>query len=1611
MWKRIRYGKKANSEHPSFSITPSAEPIDHTRHSLVPTLHSASPTQAQGKRRESDRSAISDVHGQLLSSERSSNYQRRRSQDRRDDPLGLHVLHTPEERSVDIIFIHGLGGTSLRTWCLNRDLANLWPQLWLPEETDLSTARILTFGYNAHFSSKKEQAALTIGDFANDLLFRMKYGEKGTDRLGQVPIIVVAHSMGGLVFKKAFIHGHMNEEFGDIISCVKAVLFLATPHRGTDLAEVLNKILTSSVFGHTPKEYVSELARRSPTIDELNETFRHYASKLQIFSFYETLSTNIGPMSFMVLEKESSVLGYPNETPQPLIADHHNVCKFSSTDDPNYASVTGALRSLAATVRSRGTDTGSEEDISHVKALLGLSGSAEEDMATGRAIRKAGTCQQFLVSQKLNDWLRAKNPGVLWVHASPGSGKSISCSALVEHLLESGHLCAYFFFKHGDQQKRSLSYMLRSLAFQMALQLPAYCRILASLAKSGLRLQGSNALSLWKRLYESTLLDIHEETTVFWAIDALDESESSKQIINLLSRLRDFKCLVKVVAFSRPLPTIKQYFQRARKDVAVVDMELPSNEDDIRLFVVEEIEYIPSDDDFKAETVKEITERSQGNFLWASLVLKQIVRCHRLDQVRRVLNTAPAGMDDLYDRMLETISELEMQEDRTLARILFSWAMYAKTPLMVEEFSELYDAELRSVMDLKHTVNHICGQFIVIDAYNRIALVHQSAHEYLRKSDRLPFSLDSDTVHEELFGKCIMALCDKMLRNKISALKVPQFLPYAATSWAFHLEKCSAESDTVLDALVRFFNGPFPLAWIQYLAMSGHLSELITVSRRMATFVRRRKKVETNRPPMLHRLSDISLIEAWSIDLMRIPAKFGSHLSEDPALIYRCIPALSPTSSAIHQKFSESSSVTLSVSGVSNLEWDDCLARVSAGSGKAICLAASALHLAVATDRPRGSITLWDTSLFEEQKILNTGEHIYSLVFNHSSSLLACYGVTWTHVWKLEDWSLILSTKSPHQERAIDFKFNESNTLVVITDLRRIYRLPVITDEEKLPEWKQLDPSLLDETTVPDGMFLSTPSSVSLNSGCTQIAVAYRTFPLSVWSLDPPEMVARLKRKPRQGQGAVNSYTGTNKVVWNPSGTHIVGIYGNIFKWSPTDDSYEEVKGETGVVPHEIQCSPNGLVFITSDVEGTIKIYDFAQMTVIYKLTSEHSINHIYFSPGSLRFYDIRGPFCNIWEPNCLARLADVASERFNDSDSASISFWSDTDDTRSTSISFPASEGHADSKPSITAVATPSNSVHSLAYANEDGDVELFDPVTHARHTLVESLFGIGIEHLAWSSSHNQIAYSLLNGAITIKDFSTQRAHGKLSIAKDIYVEKRSSAERGRAYQLIFSGDDKKLFINGSMKAQVISLPDGRVLAELSVPEGKCARWGKHYSNPDHLLCLSIDSIEVYTWALEKQHEISLNLPPSPTSPRSMDTLFSSHSPYFILIRTVKFELNRPRYESFILSTTTADNAKSNENPAAAESIPLSPEVAKSIAHPIGILPNNRFVFLDRHLWVCTTHLQEMDGAVRRHFFIPHEWVTNSDLHLCQLLADGTIVCPSRGEVAMLHSDSISEW
>lgn len=66
----------------------------------------------------------------------------------------------------------------------------------------------------------------------------------------------------------------------------------------------------------------------------------------------------------MVLEKDSSVLGYPGEISKPLDADHHGVCKYASPDDPRYITVRNVLKTLITKSKTKRRSTAMDRSVS-----------------------------------------------------------------------------------------------------------------------------------------------------------------------------------------------------------------------------------------------------------------------------------------------------------------------------------------------------------------------------------------------------------------------------------------------------------------------------------------------------------------------------------------------------------------------------------------------------------------------------------------------------------------------------------------------------------------------------------------------------------------------------------------------------------------------------------------------------------------------------------------------------------------------------------------------------------------------------------------------------------------------------------------------------------------------------------------------------------------------------------------------------------------------------------------------------------------------------------------------------------------------------------------------
>ena len=245
-------------------------------------------------------------------------------------PLGLNLLYSPAEPLIDFIFVHGLGGGSRKTWSKTNSVTHYWPQEWLPKDPAFKDVRVHSFGYDSDWVKGKENC-LNIEHFGRSLL-----GELCTSpHLGdsQTKIVLLGHSMGGLVIKKAYILARQGIGYEKLAARIHTMCFLGTPHQGSGSARFLNNLLQIT---NNSRAYVADLEIGSKTLKSINDDFRDYCASIAIWSFYETQKLKVGPVSTLIVDPNSAILGYRAEKQIPMNADHRSICKFETVSDANY---------------------------------------------------------------------------------------------------------------------------------------------------------------------------------------------------------------------------------------------------------------------------------------------------------------------------------------------------------------------------------------------------------------------------------------------------------------------------------------------------------------------------------------------------------------------------------------------------------------------------------------------------------------------------------------------------------------------------------------------------------------------------------------------------------------------------------------------------------------------------------------------------------------------------------------------------------------------------------------------------------------------------------------------------------------------------------------------------------------------------------------------------------------------------------------------------------------------------------------------------------------------------------------------------------------------------
>lgn len=1240
--------------------------------------------------------------------------------------------------------------------------------------------------------------------------------------------------------------------------------------------------------------------------------------------------------------------------------------------------------------------------------LLGVCENYQDDLEFFSKRWTTGTCNWILSHPTFKGWVRdeEESPTMLWLNALPGSGKSILSSFIVNHLLEET-FCVYYFFRFGDQSKRSLSTCLRTTAYQIAEQLPQFCLALKDIGFSTKTMEKADPKTIWEKIFVGVLFKLRFPTTMYWIIDALDESDHPQLLVELMQNIANSSASIKVLLVSRQNDDLISTFDRLSVVVPSVYLPLEDTKRDIRNCVEKEVQYMHAPQKFKSLVIEKLVAGADGNFLWASLALVEVMRCNTREDLDQTLEGIPSGMEQLYKRMESNIirKTKDRPQDRKLGHTILTWAACSRRPLALKELEQALQPEFSVVLDLQFTISRVCGQFVIVDASDRLVMVHQTARDHITTTDS-DLAINTIEGHEKLFTKCLSVLVEKLHHRGSDRRSGDQdFVRYAVTSWAYHFSLTSIESDEPLFQLAKFLKGNSILAWIVSLAQQGQLKVLVYSSKIMTLYVRRKRGRYRATNPLLHRLQELDLVESWATDFLKILGKFGQTLMTSPSAIYQQIPPFCPESSIIYRHFEQQAPYPppLQVGGITHKVWDDSLAKISLGPRTQTVAVVCSGHLfAVLTGG--GEINLYDSTTFDLQRTLSHAERVCAMSFSSCSNLLTTYGFRITKVWSVKTGNIMYQIRNPLGSRAFTIMFAAENTELVIGSNDRLIRIAKLTVAN--PAWSVLHPGLLKEDTTLDRPVHNVPWRIAFNSNASCVAVAYRGSPLCVWSLDPPELISRCMRNQEY---AGNAWTVVDQVIWHPQSEEVVGLYmgGQVFRWNPWDDTQQELE----VYGSILASSPEGKFFVIGDSNGTIKLYNFHHFALIYQLSCENLINDICFSPDSKRLYDLRGQFCNVWEPNALMR-ADESVEHESDigSEAASIP-------------TAAVSEVFAEVRDQVTAIGVQFSGRYQ-AIGNEAGIVSLVDSTEgdHFPFQLCKSEVPLSIAYLDWSCDGDYLASAELTGKVVIKRVQLDKRRG--STATPIFAVKLQVCPDG-IKQIFLDKKGDRLLVKNGPTVTVWSLTQDRSSENGSTSiTSPNTKWVKHPKDSSLLLAFSPSHVRIHRWhdlsevaAFDMQKSLSRSSTQTNQTRDQIDgldqgakigSICTNASGSHLLMDIVKVTKAGQEHFTCILQISTLKPC-SGETLLSPTLIPL--RIQQQIEIPLGLLPKQRIIFLDKDYWMCSWRVgaNPTTEKVQRYYCLPKDWLNVECLNLCALLADGRFLIPNNGELAVIRSAAMS--
>ena len=1194
---------------------------------------------------------------------------------------------------------------------------------------------------------------------------------------------------------------------------------------------------------------------------------------------------------------------------------------------------------------------------------------------------------------------------IFWLFGLPATGKTILSSVVIDQLQFLGKPCQYHFFSSGHQSKRTAAYCLRSIAHQLAITDQNFrSRLLALHEETGITFstQSQAFKVVWEKIFEGIIVKMRFQQPLYWIIDAVDEADQYPLLVSHLIKMQPISP-IGIFFASRPVkipPT-------AHRESPPRTLFLAENDtyDDIHTYVRSSVESVlPDNKEIQIDVTRQILEKASGSFLWVRLALETLEHnWHTEEDIRRALTELPSGMENLYSRMLAKVQS-HSPRLRAMAERILTWVACTWRPLGISELAVALQPDFTGFIRLEETVVDICGHFVSVHN-SHVSIIHMTARDFLLKKsgENSPF-INSRGAHTHIAETCLRHLSndewrrvfkqfqhpvevsgnEKKQNRLLLAEKAHPFLGYATCYWAFHLSKAQLGSQSLGDALHEFLNG-YCLSWIEAIALSQNLRYLTRSAQYLKAYVNRMSRAKGpgpfDSPVSLTFFPEqlLGVIKSWANDFVRVVGKFGSNLLQSPSSIHTLIPPFCPRESMIGETFATNRERALAVSGLPSGGWNDCLASLSVGDDFTASKVLAADRYLLVLVGSEGSVFVWYADTCETARVIQHQEYINHMALDDSHSQVATAGTRTFRVWDLSTGDEIHRIQRNGQAltTAIAFSTKDSEFLICrddcsITSYDLSTSIPTSTFQPRNP------PSLVQ----------SCPKMMVLSPDRSKVAMAWRGKPPLVWNLTAS--AAQQPQRVRTGNHT-DALCNPETLQWLPDGDSLLVLCQNtlLVEWSLYDEEQSEY---SHIQPREMAVSQDGNFLLTSDHAGTMSVWLFPRLSLVYGLVNENEyIRSLTFSPDGQRFYDIRGSTCNVWEPDALIRADEESLE--DQSSVGDVSLATE-----------PVIRSDESSQCQVTALSSDSEDRY-FCVGRDNGTVIIQEALDGKR---IRKVYGhsstSAVINLLWSFSGRFIVSGDDSGRIIAKRLDVKSA-GRWAVYAVFDIRISESVQ-----QFLFSQDEKLLLISTTTSDYIWSTKTKEQVCCRRWASRQSRRWITHPLKPSLLIWIDPKEVHTYTWnSLEHSDPPQsapdvpqMSNPNHPTTNKIVQWIALTENKQTIVFETLPSTGHTSTRSSsgvHIELLSTSDLRR--QHPHALSSDCMA-DLAGRVKRLIGTYKDT-IVFLDHDYWVCTWRIESAILDVKRHFFLPRDWLNSGTLQMAVLNRQGTFLCPKYGDVAIV--------